>query len=255
MSFFRILLFFVSFLVVLKANASDLSQHFNVEVGVFDAAEVKINFNDFDDKFVILTEVETANFFGKLYPFKAKYEARAVSDYKTNFIPIIYMTETKTNNHIRTKKIFYNEKGKAYKRVSSKDDRITQKDIKNVPESADSGDLQSVFIELIKNFEKFRSCEMEREIYDGKKHYKVIIENKGVENRWFDFLKKNENAYKCSVYIKNLKKNNDNILWDVSAEKPINMWFGVDKNSKMPKIYEIKIDKTMVGDIVVYPSN
>ena len=55
--------------------------------------------------------------------------------------------------------------------------------------------------------------------------------------------------------MKNLKENNDNILWDVSADKPINLWLGVDKTTGLPLIYEIKIDSTPLGELKVMPSN
>ena len=75
--------------------------------------------------------------------------------------------------------------------------------------------------------------------------------------QWRNFAKieKNENAYKCSFYIENLKENNDNILWDISAQTPINVWFGVDNKDNLPKILEIKIDSTPLGAVQVTPSN
>lgn len=235
-----------------EGSAKTFRQEFMVEAGVFDAAKVSIDFNQFDDKYVIATEVQTANVFGSLYPFWAKYEARG-SLKKNDVVPLFYLTKTKTRNHQREKKIFYDKNGVAYKRVSKKDDKESQKMINNVPKSSDAADLQSVLAELMIGWRKTKSCNLEREIYDGKKHYKVIVEDKGIENRWFDFLDKKQNTHKCSVYIKNLKENNDNILWDVSADKPINMWIYENKESGFFEIYEINIDKTMVGSIVVYP--
>ena len=232
----------------------EIKQNLQVEIGVFDAAEIDFSYVEFDDKYVINADVKTANFFKTLYPFNGVYEARGIK-LKKGVKPVIYMTETKSRNHVRTKKIFYNDSGVAYKRISTKDEKKSEVLIKDVPNSADASDLQTVFAELIKKFNKNRSCQLTREIYDGKKHYKVIAEDKGVENRWFDFLKKNDNAYKCSIFIKNLKENNDNILWDVSADKPINLWLGVDKTTGLPLIYEIKIDSTPLGELKVMPSN
>jgi len=249
-----LLLLLVVCFFVKNAESEEFLQKMQVEIGVFDAAEVELFYKEFDGKYVINADVKTANFFNTMYPFRGKYEARGI-DYRGDIKPVIYMTETKSRNHVRTKKIFYDNQGVAYKRESTKDEKKSEVLIKDVPNSADASDLQTVFAELIKKFSKNRSCQLTREIYDGKKHYRVIAEDKGVENRWFDFMKKNDNAYKCSIFIKNLKENNDNILWDVSADKPINLWLGVDKTTGLPLIYEIKIDSTPLGELKVMPSN
>ena len=225
-----------------------------IEAGVFDAGSVNISFNDLGDKYVITTSLATENMFGMIYPFEAKYEARGLK-LKNGVKPVVYMTEAKSKNHIRTKKIFYDNQGVAYKRVASKDGKESQKEIKRMYETADVADLQTVFAEVFLNWKNSKNCGLEREVYDGKKHYKVIIEDRGQENRWFDFIKKNEIVNKCAVYIKNLEENNDNILWDVSADRPIDVWLGDNNGDGWPEIYEINIDKTMVGSIVVYPKN
>ncbi|MBR5599012.1 MAG: DUF3108 domain-containing protein [Alphaproteobacteria bacterium] len=229
----------------------ELKQNFGIKVGVFDAGSVEVKYNSKNGAYVIETKVVTKNFFGKVYPFFAKYEAEGL-EVSNGVKPVSYKTETVGRNHKRTKRIFYDKNGRGVKRIATKDGKISQRDIKDMPETADLSDLQSVFAEMIKNILKTGSCSLEREVYDDKKYYKVFIRDEGAENRWFEFLKKNENAYKCSVYIHNLKQNNDNILWDLSADRPINMWFVVDAKREVLEIYEIKIDKTMVGDIVVY---
>ena len=57
---------------------------------------------------------------------------------------------------------------------------------------------------------------------------KFIAKNEGLENRWFSHIKKNENAYKCSFYIENLKENNDNIMKELIEQKAIKLviWIG-----------------------------
>ena len=46
-----------------------------------------------------------------------------------------------------------------------------------------------------------------------------------------------------------MKENNDNILWDITADKPINFWV----DGRKEEILEIKIDKTPLGEVKVYP--
>ncbi len=232
-------------------GAIGFKQNFNVRVGVFDAATVMIGFEDENNQYQIKAEVKTANFFGGIYPFFGVYKAngRLLNDV---VLPLVYETKTETRSNTRTKKILY-QNGRAYKRISSKNGKFNEVEIKNIPSTSDVSDLQTVFAELISNFSKNRDCTITREIYDGKKHYKVIAESRGFENRWFDYLNKNENAYRCSVYIENLRDNNDNVLWDVSAETPINLWLGVDNGKNLPKILEISIDSTPLGGVQITP--
>lgn len=243
---------FLMFFCVSGVNANVISQKFDIEVGVFDAGMVEINYNAEKNKYDVSAELKTANFFGNIYPFEARYEAQGIKQ-KNELVPVVYKNRTKTRNHVRLKEILYNKKGMAYKRISTKDDKRKEVDIKDVPDSADAADLQNVIAELIYQFDKNRSCKLEREVFDGKKHYKVIVDDQGQENRVFDFDGKVRNSYKCSMYIKNLKENNDNILWDVSAERPINIWIDINKETQMPNILEIRIDSTPLGGIKVKP--
>lgn len=251
---FGILLALVLSFWINEGMAFQISQKFMVEVGVFDAAEVKLNYNENNEEYDISAEVKTANFFGSIYPFLGIYEATGINQ-KNGVKPVVYKNQTKSRNHKRTKTIFYNDDGVAYKRISTKDERKNEVAIENVPVTANASDLQTVFAEMFKNVIENRNCTLDREIYDGKKHYRIVAKNEGVENRWFDYLKTSNNAYKCSLYIENLKENNDNILWDISAETPINLWFGINKKDNLPKILEIKIDSTPLGAVQVTPSN
>lgn len=249
----KIGLLFLCFFSLLSfdVRALGFEQNFNVRVGIFDAAEVVISYENKNDLYDISAKVKTANFFGGIYPFLGVYKARG-KVLKNGVLPTVYDTKTESRSNIRTKKILYQD-GIAYKRISSKNDKTNEVSINNIPKTVNASDLQTVFAELINNFSKKRDCALLREIYDGKKHYKVIAENKGVENRWFDYMNKAQNAYKCSVYIENLKQNNDNILWEISAETPINLWLDVKKDGNMPKILEISIDSTPLGGVQVTP--
>ena len=236
-----------------NAKAVGLEQMMNVKIGVFEAGDIKLSYGKTNESYSISAEISTANFFGKMYPFVAKYSSVG-KVLKNGFLPSLYETYTKSRSRIRTKKIFYDESGKAYKRVSTKNEKESVRTIDNVPETADSADLQTVFADLINKFHNSKSCEMLREVYDGKKHYKVIIRNENIETKYFELIKKSMPAYKCSLYIENLKENNDNILWDVSADKPINLLIGIDEKTKIPYLLEIGIDSTPLGAVQVTPS-
>jgi hypothetical protein len=250
----KIFLFCLSiFAMINSAEAVTLNQQMDVNIGVFDAAKIELNYKANQDNFLINAIVNTANLFNTLYPFKGKYQSKGdiVND---KMKPEIYETETQTRNHVRTKKIFYDDKGIAYKRLSTKDKKVSEKPIINVPPSVNAADLQSVFADLLNQFLKTQSCNMTREVYDGKKHYKVIAKDNGMDKRYFTWYQKEEQAYRCSIYIENLKDNNDNILWEVTAEKPIKLWIGQDKKTKMPFVLQIVIDSTPLGMLEVTPS-
>lgn len=232
------------------AQAAGFKQEMAVSAGVFDAASVVLDYAETGGRFDISAEVKTENLFGTLYPFSGRYESRG-KRLQNGVMPEVYETYAKTRNHVRTKKIFYDKSGVAYKRMSSKDKKEHEVAITDVPKTADAADLQTVFAELIGQYAKTGGCALTREVYDGKKHYRVIVADKGTSRR--QFAEKEVSAKRCQVYIENLKENNDNILWDVSAEKPINFWVGTIEGTKMPYVLEIGIDSTPLGELKVLP--
>lgn len=246
----KIVLFAVLFWAT-DVGAAGFSQKMDVEIGVFDAAEIMLDYTEHNGRYDIQATVNTANLFNTLYPFVGKYQSIGKVLKKGGLLPEQYITSNQTRSHKRRKNVFYDNNGKAYKSVSAKDDREKTRQIANVPQSADAADLQTVFAELINNFRQTQSCQLSREVYDGKKHYKVIVRDVGQE--LFELGERTENSYKCSIYIENLKNNNDNILWEVSADKPMNVWIGYNETAKMPYLLEIKIDSTPLGELKVLP--
>lgn len=157
------------------AEAAGFAQEMQVQIGVFDAAEVKLDYEQKEGKYDISAEVRTANLFDALYPFAARYGSRgrvvrsaAEKGNGSDVAAELYQTYTKSRNHIRTKKIFYDAAGKAYKRISTKDKKQNTVAITGVPQSADAADLQTVFAGLIGSFRRTKSCATVREVYDGK---------------------------------------------------------------------------------------
>ena len=53
------------------AEAAGFTQEMQVQIGVFDAAEVKLDYEQKEGKYDISAEVRTANLFDALYPFTA----------------------------------------------------------------------------------------------------------------------------------------------------------------------------------------
>ena len=54
------------FFCVSGVNANVISQKFDIEVGVFDAGMVEINYNAEKNKYDVSAELKTANFFGNI---------------------------------------------------------------------------------------------------------------------------------------------------------------------------------------------
>lgn len=61
------------------AEAAGFTQEMQVQIGVFDAAEVKLDYEQKEGKYDISAEVRTANLFDALYPFTARYGQRGRS--------------------------------------------------------------------------------------------------------------------------------------------------------------------------------
>ena len=233
--------------------AGILIQEMDVHIGIFDAAKILLEYRQENSHFSVNTKVDTVNVFGTLYSFSGMYESSGLI-LKDRIVPELYKTRSQSRHHIRTKKILYDKKGIAYKRISSKDGEVSEKPIVGISKTADAADLQSVFAELIQKFMTSGKCNLVREVDDGKKHYKLISKDSGIEKRYFEFLQKEETAHLCLIYIKNLKDNNDNILWEVSADRPIKLWVKGDEKTKMPIVLEIRIDSTPLGELKVIPN-
>lgn len=247
------LVLFFSLLGTMNVYAAGVSQEMDVVIGMFDAAKIKFEYDERGGRYDIQTTVQTANLFDTLYPFKGKYQSVGKVLRNGDLMPEEYIMTNETRRHVRGKNVLYDKKGKAYKSVAIKDGREKISLINDAPQTADVADLQTVFAELIKNFSRQKSCALVREIYDRKKHYKVVSRDVRREKRYFEGLEREENTYLCSLYIENLKDNNDNVLWDVSADRPISVWLSYDEKAKMPFLLEIKIDSTPLGELKVSP--
>ena len=90
------------------------------------------------------------------------------------------------------------------------------------------------------------------EVFDGKRRFDVIFEDQGRENlsKAEDFPFEGE-AAKCSMYIDKLNSDGDDLLWQLSSDKPIYFWIMKDSASGLPFIAQIKIDDTPLGRLDV----
>ncbi|MBR2274416.1 MAG: DUF3108 domain-containing protein [Alphaproteobacteria bacterium] len=234
-----------------EVGAVTLSQQLAVEIGVFDAADVAFSYKEQDNSFHAKADILTTHTFDAFYPFHGLYESWG--KITPAILPQLYQTYTKSRHHVRQKKIFYNPQGKAYKRLSIKDNQSSEKEIKPLFVTAHAADAQTILAELIHHFQYTNSCALVREIYDGKKHYKVFIKDMGLDTRFFEFNAHTEPARLCLVYFENLKDDDDDIMSKIGPDNPIKLWLGRHQQTKMPFVLEIGVDSTPLGALKVLP--
>ena len=247
----KVFLFLCFLLWTNGSSALNFKQHMPVQIGVFDAATIDLFYTFDKNSFDIKADVATTHVFEVFYPFLASYEAKG-KVVNTDVLPVSYAAYSKTRNHVRINQIFYNDEGQAYKRIYTKDKRKKEKEITDVPLTADVADLQSVFAAFILFYKNKQSCNMGKEIYDGKKHYKISGKDGKTEMRYVDFLQKKVWAHECNITLKNLKDNQDALL-DASVDRTIKLWLGLDDKTEMPFVIEIVVDSTPLGALKVTP--
>ena len=91
------------------------------------------------------------------------------------------------------------------------------------------------------------------EVFDGKRRFDVIFKDEGIEelpaNEYSDISGK---AAKCSMYIDKLGSKEDDLLWELTSDRPIYFWLMEDKDKKMPFIARISINETPLGKLDAY---
>ena len=59
-------------------------------------------------------------------------------------------------------------------------------------------------------------------------------------------------AAKCSLYSPNRAADGDDLLWQLSSDRPIYFWILKDAASGAPFIARVKINETPLGEMNVY---
>lgn len=245
---------FLSFLLLLpfRAECMALEQNLNVEIGIFNAAETTMFYNLDDNSYSFSSKVETAGLFSKLYYFNALYNTKGkIKDNK--FITQNYDYVSKSSSHTRTKKLVFDDLGTLIKRVSSKDtkEKTVAIDVGGI--NFDFNDLQSVFAYLAKQLKDNKFCDMQKEVFDGKKTYKVTVKDEGFIDFYDEDVSMQGKALKCSMFIERTDNQDDDLLFSTTANRPINFWIMYQK--EMPYIAKIEIDSTPLGKLKAYTTN
>ena len=244
------LVYFFSFLILyaFNVNAKTLEQDLNVEIGVFNAAKVKMTYAIDNSSYAFSSKVQTAGLFSKLYHFDAVYSTKGLIKDK-KFITQNYQYISKSSSHTRTKELVFDKLGTLIERKSSKDNKAKTVKVNLNNHQFDFNDLQSVFAYLVKQVKENKFCDIEKQVFDGKKSYHISVKDEGI-----DYLD-DQKTLKCSLFIKRTDNKDDDLLFDTTAERPIYFWIGNEQKTLLPYVIKIEIDSTPLGRLKAYTTD
>lgn len=236
-----------------SAAAFSVMHEFNIGIGPFDASRTRFSYTLEPESFEVNSSVKTFGVFDTLYPFKADYKTAGKIS-KNNLLPLNYRYKSQTRFNKRSKELVYDDAGTLLYRKSSKNGRSKKVGIANDDKNNGTTDFQTVFAKLARQYQKVRFCDSRMPVFDGKRRFDVIFKDEGTEtlpqSEKFSFGGK---AAKCSMYIDKLKNDDDDMLMQISAERPIYFWI-MEREGK-PFIARIHIDETPLGALDAYAAD
>lgn len=249
----KILLILVSiFCLNNEALAFSVRHDFTVFIGPFNASETSFTYALNPGSYAVFSKVKTFGFFDTLYPFEARYSTTGRIK-NNNLETTSYQYQSQSRFTKRKKELIYNEQGVPVYRISSKNDKEKKVEITPDPQNKETTDLQTVFAELARQYNRLKFCDSRMEVFDGKRRFDIIFKDEGKEelaaNR---FMPYGGTAGKCSMYIDKLDSDGDDLLWQITSDRPIYFWILEEETTKIPFIAKIHIDDTPLGKMDVY---
>lgn len=237
-----------------SAQAFSVTHDFRVILGPFEASQTEFVYNLSPSKYSVNSKVRTSGFFDTLYPFMANY-ATSGRIKKNNLETQSYHYDSKSRFSKRKKELIYNENGQPIMRISSKNDKEKKVEIEQSTDNKDTTDLQTVFAELAKQYNTVHFCNARMQVFDGKRRFDVIFQDEGEEElQPNQYTKLGGPSAKCSMYIDKLGAEGDDLLWQLSSDRPIYFWLS-ETPEKKPFIARIEIEDTPLGRLQVYTQN
>lgn len=244
------------FLVLCFVKSSEafvVLHEFDVFVGKFNASRTSFVYSINDEEYAVNSEVKTYGTFDVLYPFQAIYSTAGQILKSNELMTRSYKYSSKSRFNRRAKELVYDEDGKPLYRISSKNDKEKKTVVNQGLNSKGTTDLQTVFAELSLQYHKYRFCDSRMEVFDGKRRFDVVFKDEGQEelkaNKYSNIEGK---ASKCSMYIDSLGNKGDDLLWEISSDRPINFWIMEYGENGRPFIARAEIDETPYGAVRVY---
>ncbi|MDY4840833.1 MAG: DUF3108 domain-containing protein [Alphaproteobacteria bacterium] len=235
-----------------QAQAAAVQHNFTIFLGPFNAGKTRFTYTLHPREYSVRSKVETAGIFNTLYPFTAEYATTGKikgKDLETSS----YKYKSQSRFNTRRKELIYDPNGNPVYRISAKNDKVKKVEIESSPDNKDTTDLQTVIAELALQYNKNKNCNARMQIFDGKRRFDTIFKDEGKEeitaNEYSSF---GGTAHKCSMYIDKLLNDGDDLLWELTSEKPIYFWILEDKESRLPFIARIEIEDTPLGKLQVF---
>ena len=234
------------------ASALSVNHDFIVRLGVFDASRTSFKYTLNKNNYSVNSIVSTHGLFDSLYPFQAQYSSNGTittQGLKTQS----YKYQSKSRFNTRRKELIYNDKGEPIYRISTKNDKEKKVKIEQQAPNSGTTDLQTVIAELALQYNQVNFCSARMEVFDGKRRYDVIFKDEGQEQLTSHTLSPYSGlANKCSMYIDQLGEKGDDLLWELSQDRPIYFWIMKDKETNAPFIARILIKDTPLGKLEVF---
>ena len=235
-----------------QAQAAAVQHNFTIFLGPFNAGKTRFTYTLHPREYSVRSKVETAGIFNTLYPFTAEYATTGKIKGK-NLETSSYKYKSQSRFNSRRKELIYDPNGNPVYRISAKNDKVKKVEIEPSPDNKDTTDLQTVIAELALQYNKNKNCNARMQIFDGKRRFDTIFKDEGKEeitaNEYSSF---GGTAHKCSMYIDKLLNDGDDLLWELTSEKPIYFWILEDKESRLPFIARIEIENTPLGKLQVF---
>ena len=237
------------------SHAFTVKHNLFVTVGAFDASTTEFTYTLNPKDYKITSVVSTNGFFDTIYPFKAQYNtAGKLTNDKMITTDYNYKSQSRFNT--RSKQVFFSKDGKPLHEISSKNSKEKTRIFKPSPTPADTFDLQSIFARIAWQYNQLNFCDSKLAVYDGKRRFDVIFKDEGS-----DRLPQNEHSFysgkaaKCSFHIVKLLTDDDDSLWEFTANKPVYFWIARDPKTNYPFIAHILVNDTPLGKLNAYTTN
>lgn len=249
--------FIYSLLFVLWANpvsAFSVEHQFTVFLGPFNASQTKFSYTLSAQNYAVNSAVRTAGLFDSLYPFKADYSTSGKIDGE-RLVTASYRYSSRSRFNHRGKELVYDEDGRPVYRISSKNDKTKRTAVEQNPTNDNTTDLQTVFAALSRQYNQVKFCDSRHEVFDGKRRFDVIFKDEGkTDLAVSEYSPFAGSATKCSMYIDKLGAKGDDLLWELTSDRPVYFWIMEDAASGKPFIARINIEDTPLGRLDVYTS-
>ena len=237
-----------------SALAFSVSHDFSVQIGPFDASRTNFEYALTPADYRVESTVQTNGLFDTLYPFRADYATTGKIN-GDNLETRSYKYTSKSRFTSRSRELVYDQNGKPLYRLSTKNGKEKKVDILPDAKNKDTTDLQTVFAELARQYNKLKFCDSRMEVFDGKRRYDVIFKDEGKEHLAEEQLPYKGEAVKCSMYIDSLGSSGDDLLWDITQDEPIYFWIMEEESKKLPFIAKVEIESTPLGKLQVLTQN